>query len=217
METSWNCARFAAWRMVFYGRCQNNGELTAAQRRQLDELIRDELLVGDGTIGCTSTVEHVIRTTAEPVKQWYYPIYPALQKHVNAELDQMLKEGIMEPSSSPWSSLIVMVKKKDGSYRFCVDYRKVNKVTERDAYSLPYISTTLDKLQDSKYLSSLDIKNAYWQIPVAEKSRPITAFTVLNCGLLQFRRMPFGLHNSPATWQRLIDRVTGADLEPIST
>lgn len=109
-------------------------------------------------IGCTN----VIKTSAAPVKQRYYPISPAVQKHIDQELDQMLKDGIVEPSTSPWASSIILVKKKDGSYRFCVDYRRLNKVTEKDAYPLPYISSILDRLRDAKYLSSLDIKSAFW-------------------------------------------------------
>jgi transposase InsO family protein len=130
------------------------------------------------------------------------------------EIEQMLRDDVIEHSNSPWSSPLVLIKKKDDSYRFCVDYRKVNAVTVKDSYPLPYISQILDRLRDTTYLSSLDIRSAYWQIPVSEDSRPITAFTVPCRGLFQFKRMPFGLHNSPATFQRLIDRVLQGDLEP---
>src|SRR5437588_5047665 len=175
----------------------------------------DELFSQMGyKLGCTHLVEHVITTDAPAVKQRYYPVSPVMQQHIDRELEVMLKEGIIEKSNSDWSSPILLLKKKDGNYRFCVDYRQLNKVTRREAYPLPYVSNTLDKLRDAKYLSSLDIKSAYWQVPVAESSRPYTAFTVPNRGLFQFRRMPFGLHNDPATWQRLVDRVIGADLEP---
>ncbi|KAL1131203.1 hypothetical protein AAG570_010821 [Ranatra chinensis] len=104
-----------------------------------------------------------------------------------------------------------MIRKKDGSYRFCVDYRKVNAVTRRDAYPLPYVSHILDRLRNARYLSSLDVKSAYW--PLSEESKERTAFTVPGRELFQFTRMPFGLHNSPATWQRLIDQVLGPELE----
>lgn len=167
------------------------------------------------TIGCTTLVEHEIDTgDHKPIKQRYYPVSPAIQEVLDKEIEVMLKEGIIEPSKSGWSSPVVLIKKPDKTYRFCVDYRQLNAVTKRDAYPLPYVSHTLDKLRDAKFLSSIDIKSAYWQVPVAEKSRDKTAFTVPNRGLFQFRRMPFGLHNSPATWQRLIDKVLGADLEP---
>lgn len=185
----------------------DSDHLLPDQSCRLNELV-EELFSGTSEkLGCTTLVEHKIVTKAEPIKQRFYPISPALQRHVFKELDEMLAQGVVEPSSSPWSSPIVMVRKGDGSYRFCVDYRKLNRVTERDAYPLPLVTTTLDKLRDARYLSSLDIKSAYWQVPVAEESRALTAFTVPGRGLFQFCRMPFGLHNSPATWQRLIDRV----------
>lgn len=166
------------------------------------------------TLGCTNKTEHVIHTTSPPIKQRYYPVNPVMQKQIDQELDAMLKNDIVEPSDSGWASPILLVKKKDGSYRFCVDYRKLNSVTLPDSYPLPYITNVLDKLRNAHYLSSLDIKSAYWQVPVAEKSRKYTAFTIPNRGLFQFKRMPFGLRNSPATWQRLIDNVLGSDLEP---
>jgi hypothetical protein len=87
-------------------------------------------------------------------------------------------------------------------------------VTKRDAYPLPYISSILDQLRDWHYMSSIDIKSAFWQVEVAPDRREYTAFAVPGRGLYQFRRMPFGLINSPATWQRIMDNIIGADLEP---
>lgn len=185
------------------------------QETKLNELVDKTFgLMGDDVIGCTNLVEHEILVDGPPVKQRYYPVSPVLQKHIDQQLNDMLQQGIVEKSSSPWSSPIIMVKKKDGTYRFCVDYRKVNAVTKKDSYPLPYVSNTLDKLRNAKYISSLDIKSAFWQVPVKEESRQYTAFTVPNRGLFQFRRMPFGLSNSPATWQRLMDVILGSDLEP---
>lgn len=172
--------------------------------------------VGDG-LGRSVDTEHVIKLIPgqeTPLKQRYYPVSPALQRQIDLELDQMLEAGVIEPSKSAWSSPILLVKKKDNTYRFCVDFRRLNKVSVRDAYPLPYVSDTLDKLREAKYLSSLDIKSAYWQIPMSAESKQYTAFTVPKRGLFQFNRMPFGLTNAPATWQRLIDNVLGADLEP---
>jgi len=126
----------------------------------------------------------------------------------------MEAEGIIEPSTSAWSSPIVIVRKKDGKPRFCIDFRKVNEVTNRDAYPLPHISATLDKLRGAKYLSTIDLKQGYWQVPLAQKSRPITAFTVPGRGLMQFTVMPFGLHSAPVTFQRLLDTILGPELEP---
>lgn len=133
---------------------------------------------------------------------------------MNKELDQMLEDGVVVPSNSPWSSPVVLVKKPDGSHRFCVDYRQLNKITKRDAYPLPYVSDTLDKLKGAKYLSTIDIKSTYWQGPLEKSSREKTAFTVPGRGLFHFVRMPFGLHNAPAMWQRLIDNILKPDLAP---
>lgn len=189
--------------------------LSHEEREQLTKLVNKWNQRRVKTLGCTSKVQHVVDTgNHRPIKQRYYPVSPYIQKILNAELDEMLTEGIVVPSKSAWASPVVLVKKPDGSHRFCVDYRQVNNVTKRDAYPLPYISSILDRLRDAKFLSSLDIKSAYWQVPVEETSQEKTAFTVPGRGLFQFTRMPFGLHNSPATWQRLIDNVLGAELEP---
>lgn len=169
--------------------------------------------MGDG-LGFTKLVEHEIVTDSEPIKQRYYPVSPIKQKLIDEELDTMLRLGVVEPSKSPWSSPVLLVPKSDGTYRFCVDYRSLNAVTKKDAYPIPYVSSILDRLRNAKYLTSLDIRSAYWQVGVKQSSREFTAFTVPGRGLYHFKRMPFGLTNAPATWSRLIDTVLGADLEP---
>ncbi|KAL1110191.1 hypothetical protein AAG570_008268 [Ranatra chinensis] len=188
--------------------------LEATQRETLDGVVRGFVGRVGTPLGCTHRVQHVVDTgDSKPIKQRYYPVSPVLERAMHAELDEMLQAGVVEPSKSAWSSPVVMIRKKDGSYRFCVDYRKVNAVTRRDAYPLPYVSHILDRLRNARYLSSLDVKSAYWQVPLSEESKERTAFTVPGRGLFQFTRMPFGLHNSPATWQRLIDQVLGPELE----
>ncbi|KMQ88476.1 reverse ribonuclease integrase [Lasius niger] len=136
-----------------------------------------------------------------------------MQAVINREVAEMEAAGVIEPSKSAWSSPVVIVKKKDGKHRFCIDFCKVNDVTERGAYPLPQITATLDKLRGARYLTTLDLKNGYWQVPTPE-SRPITAFTIPGRGLYQFTVMPFGLHSAPATFQRLLDQVLGPELEP---
>lgn len=187
--------------------------LTTSQKEQLNHLVEETFKNTSGKLGCTSLVEHVITTKSKPIKQRHYPLSPALQVQVNKEIEKMLADDIIEPSVSPWASPIVLVKKPDGSFRFCVNYKKLNEVSEPDAYPLPFVTSTLDKLREAKFISTIDIKSAYWQIPVAQESRPLTAFVVPTRGLFQFKRMPFGLHNAPSTWQRFIDRVIGHDLE----
>lgn len=190
-------------------------ELAAEQEAKLKEFLTYWQAASANVKNGTDLVQHSIDTgNSKPIKQRYYPVSPAVQTIINQELDKMLKEGVVERSSSPWSSPVVLVRKSDGSHRFCVDFRKLNAVTKRDAYPLPYVRHILDKLRDARYLSSLDLKSAYWQVKVAAEDREKTAFTVPGRGLFHFVRMPFGLHNAPATWQRLIDSVLGPELEP---
>ncbi|GBN50517.1 Retrovirus-related Pol polyprotein from transposon 297 [Araneus ventricosus] len=118
----------------------------------------------------------------------------------------MVDNGIIEESSGPWASPIVLVKKKDGSTRFCVDYRKLNEITIKDSYTLPRIDGTLDCLNGSQWFSTLDLKSGYWQVEIQPEDKEKTAFTT-GQGLWQFKVMPFGLCNAPATFERLMETV----------
>lgn len=134
-----------------------------------------------------------------------------MQAIINVEVEKIEEEKVIEPSQSAWSSPIVVVRKKDGGHRFCINFRRLNTVTEKDAYPLPHIAATLDKLRGAKYLSIFDLKNGYWQVPLAPDSRP--AITVPGKGLMQFRTMSLGLYSVPDTFQRLLDLVLGPELE----
>ena len=120
----------------------------------------------------------------------------------------MITNGNVEPSDGPWSSPVVLAKKKDGSLRFCVEYRKVNAITRKEAYPLPQVDDTLDTLGGSKFFTTLDLASGYWQVEVTAEDRPKTAFSTPE-GLYQFKVMPFRLCNAHATFQRLMDRVLG--------
>ena len=158
-------------------------------------------------LGHTSKLCHSIDTgSAPPIHQHVRRIPPAQRTLVKDLLDDMLHKDIIQPSQSPWASPIVLARKKDGSVRFCVDYRKVNEVTRKDAYPLPRINDTLETLSDSKIFSTLDLASGYWQVVLTENDRQKTAFCTTE-GLYEFKVMPFGLCNAPATFQRLMDIV----------
>ena len=151
----------------------------------------------NGDLGVTHLVEHSIDTgNATPIKQ--APHRPAFAKRevAETEIKRMLKEDIIEPSNGPWESPVVLVTKKDGSVQFCIDFRKVNCVTRKDAYPLPRIIDCLDTLGGSEWFCTLDLASGYWQVPMKHEDRPKTAFTT-GTGLYQFKVMPFGLSNAP--------------------
>ena len=122
------------------------------------------------------------------------------------ELKEMLAEGIVEPSTSEWAAPIMLVQKKDGSFRFCVDYRKLNSVSRADAYPMPRMDELIDNLGQARFVTTLDLTRGYWQVPMAEESRAKTAFTT-GFGPYQFCVMPFRLQGAPATFQRMMDRL----------
>lgn len=160
-------------------------------------------------IGSSDQILHTIETNSErPLSSKPFRVPIHLRQEMESQLSKMLRMGIIRPSNSPWSSPSLLVKKKDGTHRFCVDYRKLNDVTIRDKYPLPSIEEYFDKLNDAKYFSVLDLQSGYWQCKIDEKSKEKTAFTPwAGAGLFEFNVLPFGLCNAPATFQRLLDRL----------
>lgn len=159
-------------------------------------------------LGKTTLLTHTIDVgDAKPIKQRHYPVSPAIQTLMYGELDRMLKLGVIEESQSPWNSPVVLVRKANGKARLCLDSRAVNTVTVKDAYPMPMIDGIMSRLADTFFISSIDLKDAFWQIDLDQKSREITAFTVPGRPHYQFRRMPFGLCNAAQTMCRLMDRV----------
>ena len=164
----------------------------------------DVFSCGPGDLGHTDLVQHKINTgDAAPIRQPPRRLPSLIKEEAHKAVTEMLEQGLIESSTSPWASPIVLVKKKDGNWRFCVDYRKLNDVTKKDSYSLPRVDDTLDRLAGMQWFSTLDLKSGYWQVEMEAKDKEKMAFTTGN-GLWQFKVMPFGLCNAPA---RLMDRV----------
>lgn len=168
---------------------------------------RDSFDVAQPALGRTSAIVHYIDTGSHsPVRQRAYRVSSAERQVITEKVDDMLKRDVIRPSQSPWASPVVLVKKKDGSIRFCVDYLRLNKVTRKDVYPLPRIDDALDCLQGAEFFSSLDLRSGYWQVPLADADRPKTAFVTPD-GLYEFNVMLFGLCNAPATFERMMDSI----------
>ncbi|GBO29548.1 Retrovirus-related Pol polyprotein from transposon 412 [Araneus ventricosus] len=183
-----------------------NEEQRTAVRKSLDEF-QDLFSICDADVGRCNMTQHRINTGDHPpIKQ--YPRRLPLARKEEAEhlVQEMVDNGIIEESSGPWASPIVLVKKKDGSTRFCVDYRKLNEISKKDSYPLARIDDTLDALNGSQWFTTLDLKSGYWQVEVRPEDREKTAFTT-GQGFWQFKVMSFGLCNAPATFERLMETV----------
>jgi hypothetical protein len=165
-------------------------------------------------LGRTTLISHHIDTgDAPPIRQRYYRMSPEKQRILTEQVDEMLALDVVEHCESAWQSPVLIVKKKNGEPRFCLDSRKLNAITKKDAYNLPYISEILDNLRDARYLSSIDLSKAFWQITIAENDRDKTAFYVPGRGTLRFKTTAFGLTNAPATQQRLVDMMFGPEFQ----
>ena len=124
----------------------------------------------------------------------------------------MLNNNVVRPSESPWNAPLVLVRKKDGSIRFCVDYSRLNAITIRQVHQFPRIPEMISRLRDARVFSTLDAASGYWQIQLEESAKPFTAFTVPRLGHFEFNVMPFGLKNAPAVFQRAMDfALSGLD------
>lgn len=190
-----------------------DSELTEEEFKQIHELLEKhiEIFSKDETdIGKCDKIKHRIDLTNDtPFKQRHRRIPPSMIDDVRAHLEQLLASGVISKSKSPWASNIVLVKKKNGKLRMCVDYRMLNKRTVKDAYALPRIEEVFDCLGSSKFFSVIDMKSGYHQVPIEETHKERTAFTVGSLGFFHYNTMPFGLCNSPATYQRLMEECLG--------
>lgn len=187
----------------------NGAHLPPDGKQQLRQIFESKTEVCTLRPGRTDFLQHHLYITHPvPIKQRPYRMSPFKQAVVREQLEEMLRAGIVEPSHSAWASTVVLVPKKDGNMRFCVDYRKVNSITESDAYPLPNITEILESLSGASIFSTIDLNSGYWQVTMDPDSKPMTAF-ITPSWLYQFRVMPFGLKNAPATFQRLMETVLG--------
>ena len=187
-------------------------ELNDEQRRQVKKLLRQNEGIfskGEHDIGRTQLIEYRIDTGD------HRPIRQSLRRQpfqhleiIDKQVKDMKDAGIIESAASPWAFNVVLVKKKDGNLRFCVDYRRLNAITYKDSYPLPLIDNCLNALSGSSWFSTLDLRSGYYNIPIAEEDRDKSAF-ITRSGCFRFTVMPFGLTCAPSVFQRLMDFVLG--------
>lgn len=186
---------------------------TTLDEQQLTQLkssiaeYRDVFSVTPEELGCTGLVQHRIDTgDSPPIRQRPYCVSESQRGIIEENVTDMLNRGIIQPSTSPWASLIILVKKKGGTGRFVVDFRRLNSVTRKDSYPLPRIDGPLDALNGTKYFTSLDLTAGSWKVTMEPESREHTTFITYG-GPYEFLVMPFGLTGAPCTYQRLMECV----------
>ncbi|RUS90147.1 hypothetical protein EGW08_002114 [Elysia chlorotica] len=183
-----------------------NENLTESQKSDVQKLINQFSKSFSDVPGRTTMAEHKIELLDQkPVKIRQGTLPYATREAINKEVDAMLKADIIEPSESAYSSPIVLVKKPSGEYRFCNDFRRLNAVSRDDAEPMPEIDAIMSNLSGSKYFTKLDLTKGYWQVPLEEKTKPLTAFSTPK-GLYQYKVLSFGLKGSPATLNRMMKK-----------
>ena len=186
--------------------------LSQSQRQDLEKILLEfEHLFPDVPTRTDQIYHDVDVGNADPVKQHPYRLNPKKQQYLKEEIKYLLENDFIAPSNSSWSSPCILVPKPDGSYRMCTDYRKVNSVTKTDTFPIPRMDDCIDKVGKAKYVTKFDLLKGFWQVPLTDRAKEISAF-VTPYGLYQYKVMPFGMKNSPASFQRLINKVI-ADLE----
>src|ERR1043165_7974814 len=193
-----------------------NFELNQDQHDQANQLLIDNInifsenILEDGQskeLGQTDVICHEINTNSyKPIKQRAYQYPPDEQEFLQKEIQAMEEKGIIRESFGPWSSPVVIEPKKNGRKRLCIDYRKLNAITEKDVYPLPTIQEILNSFNGASWFTSLDLASGYWQVAMKEEDKKKTAF-ITKFGTYEFNVMPFGLTNAPATFQRLMDKI----------
>ncbi|UYV70128.1 K02A2.6-like, partial [Cordylochernes scorpioides] len=186
---------------------QINEDLTLSQKNELRQVLSKYSDLFSSKLGKTNLAKHRIDTeNAKPIKHKPYRVSPKERDIIKEQIQDMLQDGVIRASSGPWAFPVILVRKRDGNWRFCVDYRKLNSITVKDVYPIPRIDDVMDTLQGSRYFTAIDLRSGYWQVEIEEQDKKKTAFTTSH-GLYEFNVMPFGLCNAPATFERIMDNV----------
>ena len=181
--------------------------LPLVQRKELAEVITQYREVFPDVPSKTNLIEHDVDVgDSAPIKQHPYRLSPMKKELLDKEVQYMLKNDIIEESQSNWSSPCILVPKHDGGFRFCTDFRKVNDKTKSDSFPIPRIADCIDQIGNAKFVSTFDMLKGYWQVPLTQRAREISAF-VTPSGLYQYKVMPFGMKNAPATFQRMVNKL----------
>ncbi|CDH61066.1 krab-a domain-containing protein [Lichtheimia corymbifera JMRC:FSU:9682] len=186
-----------------------NGEKEKSEKEKIRKLLSkyQDCFVEHAGLGRVNLLSHEIKTTTEtPIKSKPYRLTWAEEAQLRKELDHLLELGLIKPSKGEWTSPVLFVGKKDGSLRLCVDYRRLNKITVKDHFPLPFIDELIDSMGGARYFSTLDAASGYWQVPMHENSIHKTGF-VTKYGVFDWCVLPFGLTSAPATFQRLMTQL----------
>ena len=181
--------------------------LPSVQRKELAEVITQYREVFPDVPSKTNLIEHDVDVgDSAPIKQHPYRVSPMKKELLDKEVQYMLQNDIIEESQSNWSSPCILVPKHDGGFRFCTDFQKVNDKTKSDSFPIPRIADCIDQIGNAKFVSTFDMLKGYWQVPLTQRAREISAF-VTPSGLYQYKVMPFGMKNAPATFQRMVNKL----------
>jgi len=186
----------------------NLSHLDTNKRRELLKILDSFEPIFSDIPGRTNLIEHTIKLKPDvkPIKQNPYRVNPIKAQTIKREIDDMIQMGIIKESTSNWASPIILVDKPDGSVRFVADYRKLNAVSDIDAFPLPRVDDLIERIGKAKFITKIDISKAFWQIPLSTESQAISSF-ITPFGLYQFLVMPFGLASAGCTFQRLMQKV----------
>ena len=227
-QSEMNCEEMNCKEMNFHktdptcSKLQNSDILKDLDKKlsHLDQIQRDELkmlileyehLFPDIPTRTDQIYHDVDIECSKPIKQHPYRMNPMKLQYLREEVQYLLYNDFIEPSQSDWSSPCILVPKPDGTFRMCTDYRKVNSVTKTDSFPVPRMDDCIDNIGKAKYVTKFDLLKGFWQIPLTDRAKEISAFVTPD-GLYQYKVMPFGMKNSPATFQRLINMIiTGLD------